>query len=590
MNRTITYTINALFGAGMALLGVFFLSNTEIVANDDVYVYFNYARNLVEGRPFAYDHRGIPSEGFTSLLYVLILAPFEYLKVNLMFAGFMINTLALAATVYAAALLARASGLAKDKSLPFFLLVFSAALVFDSNIRGMVGWAFETLLNPLFMLACFLFFEKTLALDGNKERRWLSLFFVSYFAAFLVRPENLAIIGTLVLLLFIMHRNRKLLIRYTIAFSVFLGLFLLFKYIYFHDIFPTGFYRKVSLEALPGKDHVLSGLKAYSFQSTALLVLFSAFIVHNILKRLKHAGTEDSSASSMPLEVLKHILHSYRLELAMVLVALVNALFYLKVEPLVGVHFRFLVIPIVIVYFLLALFIVRLTERGILAKLPPALFMVITLAAICVTVFVSKGSIKGIKRLTNINIYHRVLEQTASHHYLRFGSYMRESLSRPEDVTMVMGDAGAVPYSFHCRFIDPNGLTEPYIARLFGNVPDKTRLFVDYIKQQEPDIFLIWFTRPNKFGQLRLFKNNHSPLNTDEWFEALSEFQRYGIKYVGSLVAYYDLHIGIRESSEHFGELKDVLSRYLSVNGYFLRNGLFINHKGKSVHFERIKP
>ena len=44
-------------------------ARTEIFLNDDTYIYFNYARNLVAGRPFAYGSRNIASEGFTSAIY-----------------------------------------------------------------------------------------------------------------------------------------------------------------------------------------------------------------------------------------------------------------------------------------------------------------------------------------------------------------------------------------------------------------------------------------------------------------------------------------------------------------------------------------
>lgn len=582
MNKSSTYSI-ALFGVGIAVLCMFFLSHVEITANDDVYVYFNYARNLVEGRPFAYDSRGIPSEGFTSMLYLLMLVPFEYFNMNMMFAGFLLNVFALLSTVYLAALLAKTSGLIKGSPPLLFPLVFFAALVFDTNIRGLIGWSFETLLNPLFTLACFLFFEKALSDTGNKGIRWLPLFFLSYFAAFMVRPENLAIIGSLALLLSILHQDRKQFSLYALAFSILLGAFLILKYAYFHDIFPTGFYRKVSMEALPGKDYVLSALKEYRLHGVLLLAVFSAFLITSTLKRRRVSETSDSPHSRI---ALSSALSIYRLPLAMALVALVNVLFFLKVNPLVGIYFRFLIIPIITIYFLLALFVVKMTGRGLLANLPHALFFSLTLAIIAIMVFVSHDSTKGLASLADINVYRKTIEQTAAHHYLRFGNYMREHLSKPEDITMVMGDAGAVPYSFHCKFIDSNGLTEPYIARLFGNVPDKTSLFVNYIKRQQSDIFIIGYTRPDPNGVLSLFENEHSPLNTDEQFETLKAFQDYGIKYVGSLEAYYDLHIGLREDSEHFNELRNVLTQYLLINGYILKDGLYIQHNGEFIHFE----
>jgi hypothetical protein len=79
-----SHLLNWLYdGAIFVLIAAFFLlAPLQIVVYDDAYVYFTYARNFVEGRPFAYDPRNIPSEGFTSLLYMLMLVPAELLRVN----------------------------------------------------------------------------------------------------------------------------------------------------------------------------------------------------------------------------------------------------------------------------------------------------------------------------------------------------------------------------------------------------------------------------------------------------------------------------------------------------------------------------
>ena len=51
----------------LAYVALFVLASIRLETNDDVFVYFNYARNFCDGRPFAYDPRNLPSEGFTSL-------------------------------------------------------------------------------------------------------------------------------------------------------------------------------------------------------------------------------------------------------------------------------------------------------------------------------------------------------------------------------------------------------------------------------------------------------------------------------------------------------------------------------------------
>lgn len=580
------FSAEIFFLFGLAILTFLFIAETKVTANDDVYVYFNYARNFVDGRFFAYDTRNIPSEGFTSLLYVLLLVPFEFFGVNIMFGGFLLNMLALLATVFVGVLLiSNNAGVAGKKSL-FFGLLFATLLMFDANIRGLAGWSFESLLNPLFIFLCFLFFEKTLDSEDEKNNRFATLFFLSIFAAFLIRPENILIVGILAPLLLALHHNRKRILIFWIAFSVCFLLFFLWKYLYFHDIFPTGFYRKVTLEALPGKAYLLKAFDAYALYFGALLILaFISFVARFVVGRLRSKSTD--LAIDPALENERSLLQEYRLPLSMLLVALLNLLFVLKVEPLIGVHYRYVLAPIVILYFLSAFFVVKTTETGKLAKIPTDILLALTLGAILVLVG-SQGSKKLLAQMKGINIYSKAVASTEVHKYLKFGNYLREHLSDPENITMVMGDAGAVPYSFHCKFIDPNGLTEPYIARLFGDVPNKAHLFAEYIMAQNPDIFVIWFSRPDKEGNLKLFRNRHSPLNVDQWYTALQEIEEKGIRYLGTLSAYYDLHIGVRAGSEYLEEIKGVLTPYLSKNGYILENGLFLTHKGESIHFEPV--
>jgi hypothetical protein len=75
-------------GLSIILLGVitvvvsswFFLSMGKFTGGalsmplDDSYIYFQYARNFAEGRPFHYSSGDVPSTGATSLLYTLLLA------------------------------------------------------------------------------------------------------------------------------------------------------------------------------------------------------------------------------------------------------------------------------------------------------------------------------------------------------------------------------------------------------------------------------------------------------------------------------------------------------------------------------------
>jgi hypothetical protein len=83
----------------LGVMAVGYLARIDLWPNDAGYVYFTYARNFVAGRPFAYDQRGLRSEGVPSPLLLLMLVPFEWLGVNPYLAALLLSWLGAALSV-----------------------------------------------------------------------------------------------------------------------------------------------------------------------------------------------------------------------------------------------------------------------------------------------------------------------------------------------------------------------------------------------------------------------------------------------------------------------------------------------------------
>ena len=67
-------------------------------------------------------------------------------------------------------------------------------------------------------------------------------------------------------------------------------------------------------------------------------------------------------------------------------------------------------------------------------------------------------------------------------------------------------------------------------------------------------------------------------------------YRGYGIGYVCTVHAYYDLHFGVRQSSKHFEPASVALLEYCGQNGLVLDDGLTVTLGGEEVHFPRLKP
>ncbi|MDW8299924.1 MAG: hypothetical protein RML95_11375 [Anaerolineae bacterium] len=560
-------------GLILVLIAAFFLlTPLQIVVFDDAYVYFTYARNFAEGRPFAYDPRNIPSEGFTSLLYMLLLVPAELLHLNPIWISALINLCALALSIVWLGQAARATGALSGRAATIFALLLTILLLQDYNIRSLVLSGFEAILGALCVIGMVV--SAAYALEERRtvraRKRWLSVFFSMTFLAHLVRPEYLLIgaLGSAVLLW--RSADRAVVIRRAAIFALTMLGYYLLKLAIFGDLFPTGFYRKVRVSAL-GVSYVQEWLSDYQ---NVLLLSFLALVTLVIALR-RHAVWLAIWAGGAVLIVL----------------------FYTQTVPLSAVWHRFLVAPIWASYALCAFGAAWLLE--VLARLSKVraawLAEVGRAALLCLTplLIISKLGLspaeveRALREEGVFNLHVRAERALRENLYLQLGWYWRSQLAEPSTLTIAYNEAGALPYALGSRFIDLYGLAEVEIARLFS-LPDgdvKTARYIAHVLAQQPSILLMLNYGEADQAVWHGFADPHSPFHSAPPAAVYEAYYAYGLRYACSVNHWgLKLHILVwRDSPQGAQTLSEAFCGHPSA--YRLPNGLTVETTGGSTHF-----
>lgn len=538
---------------------VLFVTPSRIFVNDDAFVYFNYARNFAEGRLFAYDPRNIPSEGFTSMLFMLLLVPAEVLKINPVFASSLINSIAIALSLVWLGWMARSLSFLSAHATTLFVLLLAFLVLNDQNIRELVFMGFESVLGLLCVTGIVI--STVYALDQQRtaqaRKRWQSVFFVAAFLAHLVRPEYLIIGAICGAFLLWRSPDRGALLHRTVIFALVMLSYYLFKLAIFGDLFPTGFYRKVRASEL-GVSHVLDWLdKHLIYVAAALISACYIFIAH------------------------KNVMHVVIL-LAIASVAIL--LFYTRTTPLVDFNYRFLIVPTWAAYTATSLGVALLLGRFIASRWVASLNRVVI--AIGILIF---GTLTVLSLLSANSLHRRAEQAMQEHFYIQLASHWKAQLHTPEAITLVFGDAGIVPYALGSRFIDPNGLVEPSISHLFS-LPDgeeKTKRFIQHILGNQPDVILDY----NWSGQLEGASayvlapiTDHAPFHEQIPAAVYEAYRDYGMTYACSINHTIQLHVLIRRDSPQGAQaLKEAFCSHPSA--HFFPEGLVIQSGDRYTHF-----
>jgi hypothetical protein len=524
---------------------------------DDTFVYFTYARNFSEGRFFAYDVRNIPSEGFTSMLYMLLLVPFEFFKINLSFVGIAFNAVALAFSITLVTWLLRVTNFLKEHFATLFASTLALFIIADQNVKKPIAAGFETMIGLLCIIGIVVMI--TLAINQNnsniKKEKAITFFYVFSFIAHMVRPEYIMMLAIGGLLLIWQYNKRRELIFKGIIFIIFFTVFYLLKFAIFSDIFPTGFYRKVTLES-SGLAYIQQWISDYSL--FILLGLLSSISFYSLLKRVTWLWL-------------------------LVVFSLVIVIFFTRALPLIDIGYRFLIIPVWTVYVLVSLGVALLAQ-----SLTARFFIRLSFTRVLRGVLF--GSIISVLAVSIFegrifNTYQRIAYASQQHPYIQLSDHLKSFIPDVSTLTFVFNEAGVLPYSLGGRYIDTHGLTEPFIARLFGlpNNTEKKNLYIDYILSYNPDVIIVGFGRADDEGIWESFFDPNSPFRGPTPASVFQAYRDYGMVYACSIISYYDLHVTVNRSSPHYEKLLEALRSYKNI--YVLSDGLTVSSEGELIKF-----
>ena len=570
--------------AGVAAL-VAIAARTEIFANDDTYIYFNYAKNFVAGRPFAYDPRNIASEGFTSAIYLLLLVPFEAAGINMMFAAVILNLAAIALIFYLGFRVLRADRVLEGGFLLIAAPLFALFMARDTNIPTIVGHGLETMLGPASVLWAILHLARVHQVDDETQRRRaVTMFLVAAFLSFLTRPENIVLLAAAgVLLLVPMWRRGQfaaLLVRLGMFVAV-LGAYFAGKLLLFGDLMQTSYYRKMRADGA-GREYVIGALNDYR-RWILYAVVLAVCAAGLVLWRRRERGWNTFRCLAPRSSVL-----------ALAVVAGGTLMVFLPAEPLIGYAYRYLVNFYVFLYLIVAVgaaYLLSLVTLRIERRVVYAGAIVTGVVSMLWAGSIAAGDTGAGTVVERLRLYTQAEESTAQHEYIRLGEFLRDRIPDIEELTLVFGDAGVFPYVLGSRFVDANGLTEPYLARLFRepNRHEKARKFADYVLSWQPDIIIVAIGETDD-GRLVSRSNNHSPFLGPTPMSVFRAYRDYGVGYVCTAHAYYDLHFGVRQTSKYFEPASVALLEYCGQNGLVFADGLTVTLDGEEVHFPRLTP
>jgi arabinofuranosyltransferase len=479
------YALHVCVGLALATLVLF---SSGLYANrhatiDDAFISYRYARNLARGDGLVFNRGEAPTEGFTSLLWVVGMAPAFVLGVNPVdYARVVSVVLALfGAIVLTLAYrdLVDAPTYQLSWPLPALLWLGHSTTTFHLML-GLETTAYTTLLMSVVWLfvrfSCRLeavgpAYDVTVA-DSARQRGCrilFRLFLGACFLAGLTRPEGFAVAGLLMTTLLILVPRRKWMIRDIAVFWVGVASYFSIKLPVFGYLLPNSFHLKVgSIEGvLPGGNFVLRFLTAFS---TWLLTALFAILLVKPLARARPAW------------------------IGMTSVFLFFVAFYLRTFPLMAWEHRYLVPYVFVLALGVSAVIGEGTRRALAGDGGGVVGRLVSCAAVTAivaillgdgaarSVFIAAEGLLGVKeppRSSMFDLHYGEIELGK-----RLGA-----LGLGEGLSVAFWDSGAIPFYSDCRFIDVTGLNDSTIARLKDGED-----LIRYVLSRRPDV-IIFATR-----------------------------------------------------------------------------------------------
>jgi hypothetical protein len=435
---------------------------------DDAFISFRYARNLASGYGFVFNPGGKRVEGFTNLLWVLILSLLYNTGI-----GFITASRVLGLLLGAGSLLG-VFAIARKRIGSYSLWAVLPPLVLACN-SCFVGWSVRMMGTPLFT------FLVVAGIYFHCQRRWLPSGIILGIAALSRQEVILIALPLWVTLLLVGFPNEqkketaKNISTAAIPLGIMLMGLLIWRLLYFGYPLPNTFYAKVS-----------GGWIEYSHGFRYVKEFFYKYLAYWLIPGLLFLGWKKIQVDHY-LKALGGIVLLYFIYIIYIGGDYPFHPFYRYFHPL---------LPFAILLSCELLFRASQTleKRG-----RKALYIIIVLA-LALTILPSREQ-KYDRNLTRVIRGGRFL-----------GTWLRQNT--PPDTTLAVGPAGAIPFYANRFTYDLHGLTDTHIAHRKITMSEKNysslgKYDAEYIIQQAPDIIML---NPSTSRSPREYDLNHPGL------------------------------------------------------------------------------
>lgn len=487
---------------------------------DDSFISYHYSQNLAHGHGLVWNPGQAPSEGYTNLLLVLLLAPVIRLGGDPLLATRLLSGLAaLAMSVGVYRLVRRARGCSADTALALAIGFSVCSFTVQLSMLGL-----ESVLFASALFFAYYFAEQFF--ETGRPTSMLLSGFVSWLA-FLLRPEIVFLPVALGGAIFTLgHQERGKILQAAklllLSFGLPLVLYLSWKLWYFGSIVPNP-----ALVKIPGQGLI----RQRGFGSIRDFVGAHSKLLIAAAVSLLWTGKRQRGALVSAIFVMIYVL------------------FYLRVDTLMDQHTRFLY-PTFPFIFLLALpalraFVERLRDwQGV------PLLQVVVSPLVFSLVFFRDPSAAMRHALGGFDasvVAEREVHQ-ATTVLARVGSQLAH-YARIQDVTVGSTDAGIMFYNSGAKHVDMAGLCTRFIAE-----HKDAKVIADYFFAQEPDLVIV----RDRIGGL-LVTYEHGVLGDYSRWNHHPGWNEYD--YVGGVHngPNHDLLFYLRRRSPHRAELAEVL-------------------------------
>lgn len=423
---------------------------------DDLYVYFRYVNNFINGRGIVYN-AGEYVEGFSSFIWFLILSVFGFTKLPLELSS------KIASVVFAVLALLVIYRISKEL-IPGIWRLFPV-LITALNLP-FVLWSvsgFEISFYSLLLLLCF---YKIIKIKKNSFDIILLILLLAIIS--FTRPEGFLFSFTFLIAIFFYTKGFRGVFYYTLSGYLFLLIgFLLFRFFYFGEFVPNTYFAKLGYGIIGYNE-----IRIYRFGIIYILKFFFynphfAILLLYFVFRFKY------------WEEKNNILLLFSL-------ILVQFAFIVYAGGDWMEQYRFIVCVIPFISLLSSVTLKDIYDRKLSGNMDYRVLYIIGILFLFVNIYFSDFDSINRERI----LWNKVKEVSAD---------LKNII--PPNSTVANGSAGVIPYYLgDVIFIDVIGLTDKYIAK-YGKRDDIwfEKYSTDYVFNKNPVWIILW-KRKNEKG------------------------------------------------------------------------------------------